>query len=317
MRSKSNYLVFMVLIVVLTAGCATMQSRWEKTQSTDSITAYEDFLNSYSKGEFADEARARLEDLYLQRAKNANTVEAYQNFLERYQKGKYAEEARELMDPLLFEAAKSENTSVAYENYINVFPEGKYVETAEKMMVNARYIETIETNTVNGYEDFLQNYPDSDYTDDILERLKDKLLEELMQSLAEELIKKFLERFPEGKHADRARVLGNISQLRNNDEKTRINASRQLVRMGEDLNRKEIKLIDDIMRSGTESWKKHLYRRGHCTWYEKTSAKYYAADTMLNIKSRYVTSEMKKEARAVKNKEKYEYRVTDPGWICY
>jgi len=305
----------MVLIVLLAAGCATMQNRWKDAQSANSIAAYDAFLNRYSKGEFADEARARLEALYLQKAKNTNTIEAYQRFLERYPHGKPADEARKLMDPLLFEDAQSKNTSAAYEKYINTFPTGKYVEKAKEMKVNALYIETIETDTVRGYEDFIQKYPDSEHTDDILERLKDELIEALLENLAEELIEKFLERFPKGKHADRANVLKYISQLKNPDEKLRLNASRQLVKMGKDLNRPDIKSIESIMKKGTESWRRYLYKRSHCTWYEKTSVKYYAAETLLNIKSKYVTSEIQKEAKVAKRKGKYKYKVDDPGWV--
>lgn len=269
MISKLNNWVLMVLLVLLTFGCATMQNRWKDAQLANSISAYEAFLSRYSKGEFADEARARLEALYLQKAKDTNTVEAYKGFLERYPHGKPADEARKLMDPLLFEDAQSMNTSTAYENYINTFPNGKYVEKAEEMIVNALYIETIETGTVRGYEDFIQRYPDSEHTDDIFERLKDELLEELIENLAEELIERFLERFPKGKHADRARVLKYISQLKNPDEKIRLKASKQLVKMGKDLKRPDIKSIESTMRKGTESWRRYLYRRSRCTGMKK------------------------------------------------
>ncbi len=182
-------------------------------------------------------------------------------------------------------------------------------------MENAYYIETVESGTVNNYETFIQQYPHSEHSDDILERLKDKLLEELLESLAEELIDRFLERFPKGKHADRARVLKYIAQLRNSNENIRNRASRYLMKIGKDLNKSEVESIKSLMRLGKENWRKQLYRRSHCTWYERTSVKYYAADTLLNMNSKYVTAETKKEARRAKNKGKSKYKVDDPGWV--
>jgi hypothetical protein len=111
MRHTSNKYLSLALVLILAAGCATMQSRWKDAESINTVTAYEDFLRWYPSGELADKARTKLEALYLQKAKDTNTIEAYEMFLKRYPQSKFANEARLSLENLKSQLKAVENAA--------------------------------------------------------------------------------------------------------------------------------------------------------------------------------------------------------------
>lgn len=100
-------------------------------QQTDTIEAWEMFLEKYPESEFAPEAEKRLEELYFEKAKMENTIEGYWLFVQKYPQSKFAGEA----ERLAFENAKSLNTIEAYEEFIEKFPQSDYVKEAERGIV--------------------------------------------------------------------------------------------------------------------------------------------------------------------------------------
>jgi hypothetical protein len=141
------------------------------------------------------------------------------------------------------------------------------------------------------------------------------LFDAFRQESSVECYLSYLQLYPEGKCAPEEVRL--IVQLRSPSEEQRDNAATLLSRLGEELTEAVVEEIIKTMRYGTDNWSRYLYRRSHCTWYERTTVKYYAAKSLVNMKSSYVTDEIVREARNKANKEKTTYRVTDPGWICY
>jgi hypothetical protein len=119
-----------------------------------------------------------------------------------------------------------------------------------------------------------------------------------------------------GSHVNEERVVRNlIIQLSSEDEKDRINAARKLSSLGKKLSESQIKQIERIMIKGEQSWSEFLYRESHCSWYEKTTIKYYAATALENMESPYVSRQLASEAEQVKAHEKERVRVVDAGWI--
>jgi cell division septation protein DedD len=95
---NKSVLVLCFAVLLGIAGCSRQQSDWEKTRTTNTIDAYEQFLKSYPSGEFTAQAQARVKELYeerdWQKARDADTLDAYQAFLKQYPEGKWTEEAR-------------------------------------------------------------------------------------------------------------------------------------------------------------------------------------------------------------------------------
>jgi len=121
---------------------------------------------------------------------------------------------------------------------------------------------------------------------------------------------------PEG---ERSEIKGRLSQLfkqaRSKDEQTVARAFDELAQLGDKLDKTHVDQISVFMEKGKRTWATSLGRESHCTWYEYTQARYYAADAMMRIQSPYVTEGMRAEAQKVRGEAKFTARVTDPGWI--
>jgi len=77
----------------------TEATAWQRAQELDTIAAYDDFLDEYSRGEYAPKAEARMAELEeeeaWQEAQERDTLLSYRRYLKYYPKGKYAKAARE------------------------------------------------------------------------------------------------------------------------------------------------------------------------------------------------------------------------------
>jgi len=117
------------------------------------------------------------------------------------------------------------------------------------------------------------------------------------------------------KQVENDRIDKLIAQLKSSKENVRLSASSKLSSMGENLSEGQIGKIISIMRHGNESWRKFLYREGHCDWFEYTKARYYAGECLTNMNSSHVSEKIKEEARVAMENGKTKDRVTDPGWV--
>ena len=111
------------------------------------------------------------------------------------------------------------------------------------------------------------------------------------------------------------RVNDLIVQLRSSQETVAQRAAEQLSGMGDKLSQEQVNEIVAVMKTGNQEWRRQLRRESHCTWYEFTTTKYYAARSLQRMKSPYISPEVIAEAKQAENKEKSQRRVTDPGWI--
>jgi hypothetical protein len=84
-----------------------------------------------------------------------------------------------------------------------------------------------------------------------------------------------------------------------------------------DISEAKVNRLIVIMRKGNQQWITSRYRieGHHCTDYEYTSVRYYAATAVERIKSPYVNEELVREARRCQDKSVTTKTVTDPGWI--
>ena len=174
MRIKLNhwFLLVMVVVLVFIAGCASEKKDWEKAKSENTITAYEEFLKQYPKGEFADQSRTRIEKIYFKRAQTKNTIPAYKDFLKRYPKGTFADSARVEIEYFYFEQAQVKNTITAYEDFLKRYSQGPLADSA-RTRIEKLYFENAESkNTIQAYEEFLKNYPKSQFFSKITEKIE-------------------------------------------------------------------------------------------------------------------------------------------------
>lgn len=170
-------------------------------------------------------------------------------------------------------------------------------------------------NTVAAYNNFLKNYPYHALSKEARDLREPLMCEEAKRENTVKIYLSYLQQYPYGNCAPEEIRL--ISQLSSDNEDDRDRAANFLSKFGEELSKALVEEIINIMRHGRKKWSKRLYRQSHCTWYEDITVKYYAAKSLENMKSPYVSDEIVREARNVRNRKKTKYRVTDPGWICY
>jgi outer membrane protein assembly factor BamD (BamD/ComL family) len=59
-RSLALHGLVVLFVIILIAGCGITKKHWETALSTDTISAYEEFLRKHPKSEFENQAQSRL-----------------------------------------------------------------------------------------------------------------------------------------------------------------------------------------------------------------------------------------------------------------
>ncbi|MEN0049622.1 MAG: SUMF1/EgtB/PvdO family nonheme iron enzyme [Bacteroidota bacterium] len=79
---------------------------WEKAKITNTVSAYQDYLDRFPNGSFRVEARERIDDLVEELEWNValakNTIEGYDDYVRKYPNGFYTNEAINTRDELLY-----------------------------------------------------------------------------------------------------------------------------------------------------------------------------------------------------------------------
>jgi hypothetical protein len=117
------------------------------------------------------------------------------------------------------------------------------------------------------------------------------------------------------RRAEEKRIDRWIADLRSPKEEVREKAVGELVKRSNNMSRAHVEKLRRLARGGGPEWSRHLSREGHCDWYEKTSARYYAGTVLTQVTSPYMTDAILREAKNARDKGKDTYKVTDPGWI--
>ena len=130
---------------------------WERARSSDTASAYADYLSAHPSGRHVSEAR-RLRDAALERersravddaawerARSSDTASAYADYLSAHPSGRHVSEARRLRDAALerersravddaaWGRARSSDTASAYADYLSAHPSGRHVSEARRL----------------------------------------------------------------------------------------------------------------------------------------------------------------------------------------
>lgn len=119
------------------------------------------------------------------------------------------------------------------------------------------------------------------------------------------------------RQAENSRIERLIAQLQSPDASVRETAAQNLSQTGDYLSQTKVNELIGIMRHGNKRWTTSRTRieGHHCTDYEYTSIRYYAATALAGVNSQYVSSDIAREARQCQSDSVTTERVTDPGWI--
>jgi outer membrane protein assembly factor BamD (BamD/ComL family) len=165
------------IAIGLSAGCATMEGSWEKTQRYDSVGSYKSFIREYPDSPYVSEAKRRIENLAYERAAKKDSVAAYEKFIEQYPESNLGEQARSRIVIL------------------------------RKEEEDRAYAEAQEADSVDKYESFLEEYPSSRYAGEAkaaIKRIKLRMEDELYQEASREAsyvkLAQYKTRYPKGRY---------------------------------------------------------------------------------------------------------------------
>jgi hypothetical protein len=117
------------------------------------------------------------------------------------------------------------------------------------------------------------------------------------------------------KDADTRAMERFVMQLYSPREQVREDAARALSERGKWLSLSQVRRLIGEMRHGVQKWITSAKREGHCTSYQSTSIRYYAAEALQNMRSQYLDTAISEEATKAQMNARSYYSITDRGWI--
>ena len=119
-------------------------------QQADTIEAYEEYTKANPTGRWATQAKTRLEELYLERAKEAKTLQSYDAYLKRFPEGAYRERAMTEREDFFFASTANENTVDSWKRFLAEYPRTKKKrrDKAERALKVAEYAPQLEVGAV-------------------------------------------------------------------------------------------------------------------------------------------------------------------------
>jgi hypothetical protein len=126
----AQWLVVAVMLVAV--GCDGEPAAWQQAEATDTVQAYESYLQDHADGAHAVQANTRLAELREQQAwqeaEQQGTIAAIETFLRRHPDGKHHGPAQatleELRDARDWTAAQQADTLADYQQYLTTHPAG-------------------------------------------------------------------------------------------------------------------------------------------------------------------------------------------------
>ena len=158
-------LIIVSALIAVGCGCVDEDKEdWQAAEGTNTVEAFEEYLQEHPDGKYVTEAREGLEELHWHEAEGTNTVEAFGKYLQNHPDGKYAVQARERIDDLDWQEAQAANTIVAYRQYLASHSAGGFVPQAEEAIASlindeSPFLAAQGLGTHKAYEGFLAEFP--------------------------------------------------------------------------------------------------------------------------------------------------------------
>jgi cell division septation protein DedD len=130
--------VFLLAGATLVA-CSSAQSDWQRASVSNTVAAYQTFLDKHPNTPQSVRARNRIRDLEDQQAwaqaQQANTVLAYQDYIQRIPPGSHVAEAKDHISAsersVAWIAASSADTTEALQAFLQKYPQGPEADEAK------------------------------------------------------------------------------------------------------------------------------------------------------------------------------------------
>lgn len=138
--------VFALVALLALGGC----DPFPEVKKQDTIEAYEGYLKEHPDSNYAIEAKARLEQLYIDKARAEKSLEAYDAYIDRFPNGIFRKAAYEEREQHLWEWADETNTAEAWDKYVEAYPshDAKKVKEARRRKDTAIYLPNLSWTDV-------------------------------------------------------------------------------------------------------------------------------------------------------------------------
>jgi sporulation related protein len=132
---------------VLLTGCNTAENDWNKATASNTVAAYQGFLQEHGSDKHADNARGRIlalqDDQAWTTARTANTVEAYDEYLKIEGGGVHAQQAQYYVTALRraadWESIKDDADDAALQAFLQKYPQGLEANQARSKLKDLNY----------------------------------------------------------------------------------------------------------------------------------------------------------------------------------
>lgn len=188
---NNSYLIFIVFILLITSCGVT--KKYEKVKASNSITAYENFIEKYPESKYSEVAREKLNLLYEDRAwKTANyynTVSQFKSFISKYPDSKYLLRAenkiKEIEEGKAWDNSKSINSIFTYENFLQSYPKSKFAYEARNRIRNLKeekdWYNTERVGSISAYKNHIKKYPYGKYSKEAKKKIIDLEVDEIFK----------------------------------------------------------------------------------------------------------------------------------------
>ncbi len=138
---------FLAGLLLITTACG---DNFMDVQNADTIEAYETYLKNNPDNRFMIQINSRLEELYLQAARDEATLEAYDRYMERFPgpDAVLKEKANLEREVFLFQRAKDQNTAESWDRFLKEYPraEKNRRSQAKRMVSVHEYYSNLEVS---------------------------------------------------------------------------------------------------------------------------------------------------------------------------
>ncbi len=199
-------LLYLLIIIIIAAGCASTKSRFRKAASKNTVEAYEAFINNpENKGPLVDKSRKRIEQLLFDNACKEGSIQAFEKYLEIYPEGKHADEARMRVQNIQFFKARGENTIAAFEAFLKKYPSGENADSIKKLYEYSYFRRVSKEDRIEGYESYLKTFPQGQNARKSKSRLAALYQLKMEGENNIEVLRAFIHRFPKNKQVPHIR----------------------------------------------------------------------------------------------------------------
>lgn len=157
----------------------------------NSISSYQHYLEIFSEGKHAAEAKVAIEKLEF---KNCKSTAACRNFMEKYPKSKLDIEGR--LEELTYQEAQG--SAVRLQQYMDEYPGGLYYNEAVAALDKCEFE---ACRSIDEWKKYLTTHPNGQYRTQAKERIEEETMwQECTKSEGKEKYKEYLAKYPNGLH---------------------------------------------------------------------------------------------------------------------